>query len=412
MRVLAINELKPGMVLGKEARDRNGRLLLGEGLELDENHIRILKSWGVTQAHVAGGEEESDTPEIPPEIRQAAVGRIKKRFSHADWSDALVQNLMKAGVQRLCERMLEDPELIPEPPAPEAPEAFELKPRTESIDPRKVIHDNTELASLPTVFAELVEAVNDPRSSAASISRVVSKDTALAARLLKLVNCPFYGFPQKIDTISRAVTILGSRQLTMLALGVAAVDMFRDVPEEMCTMDSFWRHSIAVGVSARALALSCNIPNTERLFVAGLLHDVGHLVIYKHLAAYARDIQALALAEDVSLRSAEVKVLGFDHCKMGSLLLREWKLPPTLENIVGHHHKPEKAQSPREPGLVQLANALSYALELGTSGETRIPDVSPELLQMTGLEPSTIKQVVPQILTHYNELTRLIVDNV
>jgi HD-like signal output (HDOD) protein len=412
MRTLAVNELKPGMVLAKEARDRNGRLLLGEGLELDANHIRVLKSWGVTQAFVEGGEEEAAPQrEIPPEIRHEAVKRVKQRFRHADWSDLMVQALMRLGVQQLAERMMDDPELMKPPPEQPPPESEPAR-RGESIDPYRIIHDNTELASLPTIFAELVEAVNDPRSSAATLSRVVSKDTALAARLLKLVNSPFYGFPQKIDTISRAVTILGSRQLTMLALGVAAVDMFRDVPEEMCTMDSFWRHSIAVGVGARMLAVNCNIPNTERLFVAGLLHDVGRLVIYKHLASHARDILALSQAEDISLRAAEVKVLGFDHSRLGGILLREWKLPPTLENIVRHHHKPEKAHSPREPALVQLANVLAYTLDLGATGEQRIPNLAPGVVETTGVEPASLKQITPQIFNHYQELTRLIVENV
>ena len=412
MDTIPLSELKLGMVLARPARDRNGRLLVAEGLTVTEDHLRVLKSWGVTEVAVEGDDSEAVEEEpLPAEALRLSGRYVKIQYRRTDFSDELTREMMRLSSRRLARRITENEQLgevLREVLDQNVePEPCEVPERTSSLDPYRVVGDNTELATLPTVFAQLVDSINDPRSSAATIARVVSQDTSLSARLLKIVNSPFYGFPQKIDTISRAVTILGSRQLTMLAMGIAAIDIFKDIPDDICDMESFWQHCIAVGVIARLLASHCNIPNTERLFVAGLLHDIGHLLLYKHIPEEAKQAVLLARCKEEVLFWAERKVLGFDHAKLGGILLKQWKLPPTLEASVAHHHDPSKAMDPKEPSLVCLANSMAYGLDLGSAGEQLVPPPCEDILKNTGLSLSALDSVVGQVDLHYDELTQM-----
>ena len=128
-----------------------------------------------------------------------------------------------------------------------------------------------EIPSLPMIFTRIDEAVNNPRSSLADIGRIISEDSSLTARLLKIVNSAFYSFPSKIETISRAVTVVGTQQLRDLALATSVMKLFQGIPPDLINMEAFWKHSIACGVAARVLAAHKREANIERFFVAGIL---------------------------------------------------------------------------------------------------------------------------------------------
>ena len=174
-----------------------------------------------------------------------------------------------------------------------------------------LLEGDVGLASLPHIFTEINRVISDPRSSAIHVANVISKDPNLTTKLLRIVNSAFYGFPSKIDTISRAVTILGSKQLSTLALGTSVLEIFKDIPADLVDMKSFWEHSVACGAAARMIASYRNIVNTERLFVAGLLHDIGRLVTYKYLPQQGREMLFHAQRTDCLLTVGRVRSAGF-----------------------------------------------------------------------------------------------------
>ena len=133
------------------------------------------------------------------------------------------------------------------------------------MDPSSLVGEDTQLASLPNIFMEITDVLSDPRSSAINIANVISKDPSLSAKLLKIVNSAFYNFPSRIDTISRAVMIIGSKQLSALALGTSIIRIFQDIPSDLVNMKSFWEHSLACGIGARMIASYKNIHNTEQI---------------------------------------------------------------------------------------------------------------------------------------------------
>jgi HD-like signal output (HDOD) protein len=394
------------MVLAEDLIHSNGRCLLGRGAPLDENHRRILKIWGIHSVAIEGGADDSESSiasEFDPATLQAAEKLVVKRFPPGSLDHAFFKELLRICTLRKAEKMAEEETLkrdvissAPEPvPVPESELARpSLKQR---INPQTLVDREPTLTSLPNVFMEICNVINDPRSSAVHISDVISKDMNLSAKLLKIVNSAFYGFPSKIHTISRAVTIIGTKQLSTLALGASAIKIFKNIPTGIVDMESFWRHSIACGISARMIASYMNIINTERLFVAGLLHDIGRIILYTRIPHPAREILTWAAQANVLLRDAETEVLGWDHAQLGGMLLKKWTFPLMLEHGVAYHHDPFKSQHPLEASIVCLSDVLANVLEMGSSGEHLVPPVMPAVWDKMGFEKAALAEIVQLI---------------
>ncbi|HWA55799.1 MAG TPA: HDOD domain-containing protein [Gemmatimonadales bacterium] len=265
------------------------------------------------------------------------------------------------------------------------------------------------VASLPGVYLKLTEVVSDPRSSAADVGRVIAEDPGLTARLLKLVNSAMYNFPSRIETVSHAISIVGTAQLQDLALATSVIRLFANMPQGLVTMESFWRHSVACGVAARAIAARRRETNVERFFVAGLLHDIGRPVMYMQAPEQSRTAVSRSREERVPLVALEHQLFGFDHTHVGHALLDQWKLPPALREAVAQHHHPERAQRfPTEAAVVHVADILANALGLGSSGEAGIPPFVPEAWQTIGLPPTVLGDLMDESERHYEAAVQVI----
>ncbi len=264
-------------------------------------------------------------------------------------------------------------------------------------DAKQLIDETLELASLPAVVMRAMELLNDPHTSASDIGAVVSQDPALSARLLKIVNSSFYGFPSRIDTISRAITIVGTLELTDLILGSSAISAFDRLPNQLIDMQKFWEHSLYAGVVARILARQLRAPNTERCFVMGLLHDIGSLVLYHRQPDKSR--QALELANERSspLHLAERELFGFDHGEVGAELMSAWKLPESFIEIAMHHHQPSAAERYRlETTTIHLADVIT-GMAYSTGSDTRqTANLEPGAWELTGLSVDIMETVIAE----------------
>ena len=198
------------------------------------------------------------------------------------------------------------------------------------LTPDELISGVVRLVSLPEVCIRVNEMLEDPNVTAKAIGKVMSQDTGLTARLLKIVNSSFYGFTSKIETVSRAVTVIGLRELRGLVLAASAIETFSKIPTEILNMVRFWRHSVYCGVVAQLLAERCNVLHSERLFVAGLLHDIGKLVICNRLPQQAKESIDLSNTKKMLDFEAEKVVLDYDHSEIGGKLLRTWQMPRCL----------------------------------------------------------------------------------
>ena len=273
----------------------------------------------------------------------------------------------------------------------------------------RLVDETSTVYSLPFFYERLNETINHPRSSIDDISKIITEDQGLTARLLKLANSPMFGCYSKVESITKAVTIIGTQQLRDLALAASVMGIFKGIPEDLLNMESFWRHSIACGMVARALAVYRREANVERLFVAGMLHDIGQLVlataraeITKGLLEGHRDTGRLFL-------DLEREQLGFDHADLGGALLKKWKIPASIGEPVACHHNPSGAeQFPMEAALVHLADIICQALQFGQGAEWGVPPLDEDSWARLDMPPhmlgAVIKQVEMQIIETFEIL--------
>jgi len=262
-----------------------------------------------------------------------------------------------------------------------------VQPKRDSI---VALLDNVEgLVSPPGVCLRLFELIHAPTTGVKDIAAVVGVDPNLTSRLLRLANSSFYNFARKIDTISRAVAVIGTAELYQLVLSVSAVKTFSSIPNELVKMDTFWRHSVYTGLLARALAIRINVLHPERLFVSGLMHDIGSLVLYHQRPDAMRDILLVAEGDEEVLYQAELDTFRLNHATVAGYLMEQWQLPEELIDAVTWHHQPERAEKARmEAHILYLANHMVNESEQGNfMGSPRADIQLPQaLLDVIGLQ--------------------------
>ncbi|HEB57493.1 MAG TPA: HDOD domain-containing protein [Gammaproteobacteria bacterium] len=264
------------------------------------------------------------------------------------------------------------------------------------MTPHDLVTGVIRLVSLPEVCLRVNEMMEDPSTSAKALGQVISRDTGLTARLLKIVNSSFYGFPSKIETVSRAVTVIGLRELRGLVLAASAVETFSKIPTEVLNRVHFWRHSVYCGVVAQLIAEECKVLHSERLFVAGLLHDIGKLIIAHRLPEQMKIIKERVATEQRFDYEIEQQELGFDHADVGGALLREWKMPPTLcDAVYFHHHPADASESLMDAAMIHLANSITGMAEEGLDVdiEMMIQPVDERIWDVLAVDASVIETV-------------------
>ncbi len=263
---------------------------------------------------------------------------------------------------------------------------------------RELVESGPKLASPPLIYGRLVAAIQDPRSRSSDIAQILQEDPGLAARILRVVNSAFYAFPKRIETVSQAVTVVGTAQIRDLALATSVISVFRNVPRDLVDMKGFWSHSLGCGVAARVLASHLREYNIERYFVAGLIHDVGRLVIFIREGDKARKAIEMAHGEGLLLQKAEREVLGFDHAQVGGFLMDAWNLPASFREAVAYHHQPGRAEHfPREAAAVHVSDIISNAMEMGSGGQHRVPELEAGAWDTLGLDPALVPVILEEV---------------
>ncbi len=231
---------------------------------------------------------------------------------------------------------------------------------------RERVQTIIQLPALPTVAMEVVEMVDNPKTSASRLGKVISTDQALTAKVLKIANSPFYGFPRKISTIDFAIIVLGYDALKEIVISISLVSSLQKKSDQFFDAKGFWDHSIAAGVLARRLARDLNYRVSGEVFVGGLLHDMGLSVLHRYFRPEFKRIVEIARETDLTFLEAEESVLGVTHAEIGGWLAERWNLPDHLVEAVACHHAPAKAtKNPDLVAIIHMADVFA----------TRIADV-------------------------------------
>ena len=265
------------------------------------------------------------------------------------------------------------------------------------MTPDALVSRLDNLISLPDAYYRVETLIADPYATVNEISAALGGDPAMASRVLGVVNSAFYGFPSRIDSIPMAITILGSRSLRDLMLGMAVSRAFRGINTDLVDVERFWEHSIYCGLMARALGRESGRRETERLFLAGLFHDLGKLVIYQVAPREAEAVLQHYGAQDKPLQEVERQHLGCDHAQVGRELLQRWNLPTLLQEAVGCHHEPDTAREyPESVALVHVANVLAGRVEPGErvhAGDQRDQAIHPATSDHMPADEQTLERL-------------------
>ncbi|GFK95969.1 Ribonuclease Y [Fundidesulfovibrio magnetotacticus] len=255
-----------------------------------------------------------------------------------------------------------------------------------------VLERDTKLFSLPEIYARLDALLKDPNATAADATDLISSDPALSATLLRLVNSAFMGralgpmgqrLGNKVESLERAVLITGTSQLASLALGLSVAPAFKGISPQAMDMRRFWEHSVSCAILTRGMAQATGWADPEQCFVCGLLHDIGKLVMFRHLPAASARCLARARAPGTDLTAIEREEVGFDHALLGGRLLAKWRLPETIERAVTAHHAPEP--SDKAAMLVNAADLMAQLLAPADRQDMPLPRFNPAVWE--ALEP-------------------------
>jgi HD-like signal output (HDOD) protein len=261
------------------------------------------------------------------------------------------------------------------------------------LSPMELLVKEIKLPALPQVMIELMQAINDPKSSAQDLARVIAMDTSLSSNLLRIVNSTYYTFPFPIDTVQRAVALMGTREISLIAFSASFLKMFNRTPVKCIDMEEFWKHSIACGTMARGIAAQCGMPNPERHFLSGLLHDLGRLVLATHLPEWTRDLLEAGTERSLPLYQIEKEVCGFDHGRFGGTLLKKWNFPSTLVAALFYHHQDQGSEDYDEPATIHVADIMAKALGLGLSGDEHVPPIQSGHWERLNLAPEALVKI-------------------
>jgi len=248
-----------------------------------------------------------------------------------------------------------------------------------------------ELPPFPAVAARVMGLADDERTSSLELAQVLSTDQALTAKLIRVSNSAYYGFARRVSTVREAVVVLGFKQVRQIAVGASIINTFKTSKDDVFDLDLFWGHSVAVAVASEALAKRTRTAKPEDAFTAGILHDIGRLIIRQTMPVEFREAVLRARGEGRSLHELEIETTGYSHQDVGKALGERWKFPTHLVDAVAYHH--DSRATFRDDGLsgiVAQCNrlALHYGLYCGydvEGGEQQpLPDDLVEVEQACG----------------------------
>lgn len=261
----------------------------------------------------------------------------------------------------------------------------------------KVLSDS-KLITLPEVYIKLQQIIYNDDFSLAEITEVIGFDPAVTARLLRMVNSSFFGLASRIDTVSHAVNYLGAQQVHDLVLATSIAQSFNEMNNEAFNLHQFWHQSVYCAVTARELAVLCNVLDSERLFVTGLLHDIGHLMMRQSIPDLTQQAELNAQEKNISLSRSEIDLIGFDYTSVGAQLLKNWNLPDSLTNSIKYQLEPARAEDFHlETAILNIAGVMTHSFS------KQIPEQ--ELLSLMDSEAVNITAINYEHLTAVDRMS-------
>ncbi len=268
------------------------------------------------------------------------------------------------------------------------------------VDLHRRIEQVGELPTLPHVVQKLASMIGRPNVSAEEIGDLIGKDQVLSAKVLRLANSPFYGFPARIASVPHAVVVLGLNVVKGLTLCATAFDMMKNAG-----MHELWRHSLGVAITAHILGAKAALKNPEEVFVAGLLHDIGKVVLYVKWPDVGQQVIAVTRKTSRSLLETEQELFNVTHGDVGGWLAAAWHLPTSLLEPILYHHQPAAAQEASlQTAIVHVADVLVKGLACGNPGDLLVPPLSRQAWDLVGLDAQSLRDCLAKATEEFKTI--------
>jgi HD-like signal output (HDOD) protein len=257
---------------------------------------------------------------------------------------------------------------------------------------RAALRNCKSLPTLPGIVEKLTKMADDPETTTERMGKVISKDHILAAKLLKLVNSAFYGFPQKISSLSSAIILLGFNVVKSLIISASIFEVMEEQDIEL------WEHSLGCAVACSVIAKRLGVNDPEEVSTAGLIHDIGKVAIKMELPEEYAKINALVAERHISMRQAEMLVLGLDHAEAGGWLTKSWNLPGKLVEPITCHHDPRAAKDEQlSSSIIHFSDILLRGMGYCHAADTKVPKLSKRAWQILNLSPVDIEEIIAEV---------------
>lgn len=231
---------------------------------------------------------------------------------------------------------------------------------------RNQLSNLRNLPSIPTIMIEISKMLDNPKTSANELGKIINKDQALVARILTVANSPLYGLPRRVSTIEFAIVILGFEHIKNIVIALTMMEAFKSKSDKNWNRKSYWLHSLITAGAAKRLADDLGYVKSGEAFTAGLLHDLGISVIQRFFNAEYQNIISTVDSQQMRFLQAEEKCLGLNHQEIGLFLSEKWNLPVPLSTAIANHHNPSKAETYRElSAIIHLADTMTQRFTIG-----------------------------------------------
>lgn len=271
----------------------------------------------------------------------------------------------------------------------------------------EVILKTIDIPSLPVIAVKVLKLTKDDRSSMNELERIINRDEAFSARILKIANSPYFGRSRDIDSISTAMMVIGFNNMQSLVLASALKDIYK---KTSLFERGLWEHSLCVSIAASVLAHETRLAPSEEAHIAGLTHDLGCSVIYNSMTKEYSALMEKAYHDGIPLIQAENEVLGFNHCNAGQLIAKKWRLPVNMELVMAYHHKETIVNMPDSESevnknlckIVSVADSLCFDMGIGMKNPERSSKTG---LEEIGIHEDRLSEIKKEIEQHYLEQT-------
>ncbi len=276
----------------------------------------------------------------------------------------------------------------------------------------RVLDGLDDLPTLPTIYTQVSELVRDPKVSVADVAKVIEMDQAITSKILRLVNSSFFGFSRQVTSIRQAVVLLGFTTVQNTVLSVSVFDSLSPNQVNGFDLKEFWRHSIGCGIICTSMDRILKTSHNDETFVAGLLHDIGKLILDRYFESEFSQAIDYANKNGVTLYDSERLMIGSTHDEIGEYLAERWKLPYTLVEAIALHHQPSNLRSdPKLVSLVHVADYFTHRLGCGFSSNYGLPEIHPFALDELGLDEvslASLEEKLVKVLEDNSELFSLV----